>query len=163
MASRRLPELPARRGLLATIRHLRGEAGNTLILFPVAVLILLGLGAVALDSATVFLGQRRLSDLAASIANDAISGVDLPAFYDEASDTTRLDQGRASARAFQLSSSQAQDRSFESVNCTVEVAGDAAEAVATCTGNVRPILAPFWDIGATRSLRASETAIGVES
>jgi len=44
------------------------------VLFPVGVLILFGLGAVAIDSATVFLAQRRLADLSAAIANDAVSG-----------------------------------------------------------------------------------------
>jgi Flp pilus assembly protein TadG len=151
------------RGTLAWIRRCRDESGNTLVLFPAAVLILLGLGAIALDSATLFLGQRRLSDLAASVANDAIAGVDLDAFYDESTDTATLAQQRGDARAQQLTSSQSQDRAFEAVSCSVQVADGVAEATATCTGQVRPILAPFWGADATRSLEATETAIGVEN
>lgn len=141
------------------MRRLRDQAGNTLVLFPVGVLILFGLGAVAIDSATVFLAQRRLADLSAAIANDAVSGVDIASFYGT-DGTVRLDEGRGSARTGQLRTAQPQDRAFESVACTLETAGNSATVV--CTGQVRPILATFLPSGGTRSLRATETAIGVQ-
>lgn len=139
------------------MRRLRNEAGNTLVLFPVGVLILFGLGAVAIDSATVFLAQRRLADLSAAIANDAVAGVDIASFYGT-DGTIRLDASRGYERTRQLRTGQSQDRAFESVACTLDTAGNRATAV--CTGQVRPIFATFLPSAGTRSLRATETAVG---
>lgn len=47
------------------------HAGSVLLLVPAAVLVLIILGAIAVDFAIVFLGQRELSSLAAAAANDA--------------------------------------------------------------------------------------------
>jgi Flp pilus assembly protein TadG len=58
----------------------RGDAGSSLLLFPAAVLIVLVLGAVAVDLSAVHLAKRQVLDLAASAANDAV--------------TAGLDQGR---------------------------------------------------------------------
>lgn len=149
-----------RSGLLAAADRVRGQAGNTLVLFPAAVLILFGLGAVAIDSATIFLAQRRLADLSAAIANDAVSGVDLASFYGNA-DAIRLDGDRGTARAEQLRSAQSQDRAFEEVACTVEVTGDTATA--TCRGLVRPILASLWSTDERRQLTATEAAVGLQN
>jgi hypothetical protein len=135
------------------------EAGNTLVLFPVAVLIVLGLGALALDSATVFLGQQRLADLAAAIANDAVAGIDLGAFYDP-EQAMRLDGRRATARRTQLVEGRPQDRSLEAVRC--EVITVALDVRVTCTAEVRPILAPVWPGRAVvLGVTATETARGV--
>ena len=59
----------------------RSEEGNTLILMPVAVVIVLGLAGLAVDSSLGFRAQRELEDLAAGIANDAVTALDLDAFY----------------------------------------------------------------------------------
>lgn len=134
-----------------------GQSGNTLVLFPAAVLIVFGLGALAIDAATIFLGQRRLADLAASVANDAVAAIDLAAFY-QGQEDLRIDPVRASTRAEQLRSGVTQDRSLEEVACALEVDGQAVTV--RCTGRARPILAPFWPVGATRDLTASETATG---
>ena len=141
-------------------RRLRDEGGNTLVLFPTAILILLGLGAVALDSATIYLGQRRLADLAAATANDAAGGLQLESFYDEDAEPV-LDRELGTHRAQAIGAQMGQDRSFEAVECTVEV--DAREAIADCTVRVRPILAPFW-LGSNDRLtiRAIETARAAE-
>lgn len=48
-----------------------GERGSVLLLVPAAVLVLIILGAIAVDFAIAFLGQRQLSSLAAAAANDA--------------------------------------------------------------------------------------------
>ena len=64
-------------------RHLRvhDEAGSALMLVPAAVLVLLVLVAIVLNSATVYLGQRELSRMAATAATDATAAVDQRAFY----------------------------------------------------------------------------------
>lgn len=142
-----------------------GEAGNTLILFPTAVLILFGLGAVALDTATVFLGQRRLVDIASAVANDAIAAVDVDAFFAQSDEgaAVPLDRRRAEARRDQLVARQSLDRSLSDVSCTIDLlaTGPPARAEVTCQATVRPILAPLWP-GApeTRAIQAREVAVG---
>lgn len=56
------------------------DRGSSLLLFPAAVLIVLVLGAIAVDLSAVHLAKRQVLDLAASAANDAV--------------TAGLDQGR---------------------------------------------------------------------
>jgi Flp pilus assembly protein TadG len=79
----------------------RGEDGNVLLLFPAAVLVLVILGALAVDFSIVYLGEREAADLAAALANDAASALDESAFYGEADPTAeaefRLDEDRAAA------------------------------------------------------------------
>lgn len=156
MASERL-------GWRDRLRHER--AGNTLVLFPAAVLIVFGLGAVALDTATVFLGQRRLVDVATAVANDAIAAVDVDAFFaqDDEAAAVPLDRARAETRRDQIVARQSLDRSLSDLACTIEVlaTGPPARAEVTCTATVRPILAPLWP-GAPpeRSIRANEVALG---
>jgi hypothetical protein len=141
------------------------QAGNTLILFPTAVLILFGLGAIALDTATVFLGQRRLVDVASAVANDAIAAVDVDAFFDQHDELAAvpLDRARAEARRDQIVAGQSLDRSLSDVRCTIEelATGPPARAEVTCQATVRPILAPLWP-GApdARPIRAREVAVG---
>lgn len=141
------------------------QAGNTLILFPAAVLLLFGLGAVALDTATVFLGQRRLVDIASSVANDAIAAVDVDAFFAQSRDSAvvPLDRSRAEARRDQIVARQSVDRSLSEVVCAIDAldTGPPARAEVTCIATVRPILAPLWP-GApdARRVRAREVAVG---
>lgn len=145
----------------------RDEAGNTLILVPVTVLILLGLAAIALDSATIFLGQRRLVDLASAVANDAVAAVDVDAFFAQTgTEVVPLDRGRAEARRDQLVARQELDRSLEDVRCGFVALQDGppTRVEVRCTATVRPIMAPLWP-GApgVRSIQAREVAVGVQS
>ena len=56
----------------------RGQRGSVLMVMPAAVLIVLLLGAIAVDSAVVYLRQRQAYDVAAAAANDAAgAGFDL--------------------------------------------------------------------------------------
>ncbi len=140
--------------------RLRAQQGNTLVLFPAAIIILLGLGALALDAATIYLGQRRLADLAAATANDAVGGLRLDSFYDEEQEP-ELEDGLGTQRAEIIGAQMGEDRSFENVTC--EVAVDALEATASCTAQVRPILAPFWPgLGDRLEIRAVESARAAE-
>ncbi len=55
-----------------------GERGSVLMLMPAAVLVVLLLGAVAVDSAVVHLRQRQAYNVAFDAANDAAgAGIDL--------------------------------------------------------------------------------------
>ncbi len=128
-------------GSRAVAVRLRGEQGNTLALVPVAVIILLGLAALALDATTLYLGQRRIADLAAAAATDAAGLLDRERFYAVAEDP-HLDVVAGQERATALAASLGEDRTFEDVSC--QVATEGLTATATCAGTVRPILAVFW-------------------
>lgn len=53
------------------MRDRRSDRGSVLALLPAAVLVLVVLAAIAVDSAVAFLGQRELSNAATAAANDA--------------------------------------------------------------------------------------------
>ena len=69
-----------------------GQRGSVLLLFPVAVLAVLVLAAVAVDSAVAFLGEREVAAAVAAAANDsATEAMSEDAFY--ARGTVELDEG----------------------------------------------------------------------
>ena len=62
----------------------RGQRGSVLLLFPVGVLAVLVLAALAVDASIAFLGERELSGAVAAAANDAASeALSNRAFYGE--------------------------------------------------------------------------------
>ena len=72
------------------------ERGSVLALVPAAVLVLVVLGALTVDAAVAFLGQRELADAAAAAANDAAgAAVSDAAYYTGAAGTLSLDATRA--------------------------------------------------------------------
>lgn len=147
---------------VASERRSLAEDGNTLVLMPAAILILLGLAAMALDAATLFLGERRLVDVTSSIAHDAVAGVDEARFYDPADDTVELDATQIGARAEQLLTAQREDRTFEDVACDPP-ALDGPNVTITCHATVRPLFAPIWGLADRHRLSATETAVGVRN
>jgi Flp pilus assembly protein TadG len=59
-----------------------GQRGSALVLVPAAVLVLVILGAIAVDLSIVFLGQRELANAAVAAANDAATAaISKEAFY----------------------------------------------------------------------------------
>jgi hypothetical protein len=59
-----------------------GDRGSVLALVPAGFLVLMILGALAVDSATAYLGQRQLHDSLAAAANDAVTaGLSNPSYY----------------------------------------------------------------------------------
>lgn len=71
-----------------------GEEGTILLLVPAGLLVMILLGAMAFDLSLAYAGERRIADLAASWANDALARLDLEAFYSGAQ-RLRLDQDAA--------------------------------------------------------------------
>lgn len=64
----------------------RRERGSVLILMPVAALIFVILGALAVDATVVLLAERELAGAAAAAANDAAArALDQDAFYADGS------------------------------------------------------------------------------
>lgn len=59
-----------------------GESGSVLALVPAGLLVLVLLGALAVDSAVAYLGQQQLHDALAAAANDAAgAAIDNTLFY----------------------------------------------------------------------------------
>lgn len=137
------------------VRLAGSEHGNTLVLVPTAVLVLLVLAAIAVDAATVFLGQRRLADLAAGLATDAVAAVDEEAFYTRGE--IDLVRSRAEQRRDAVIAAVGQDASLTGVACVLETGIEVATA--TCTGQAHPIFARGLPFGTGAvAIRATETA-----
>lgn len=61
---------------------MRDDRGSVLALMPAAVLVFVVLGALAVDSALAFMGERQVSNLAAAVANDAaVQAIDFDRYY----------------------------------------------------------------------------------
>jgi Flp pilus assembly protein TadG len=56
------------------------DRGSVLILMPAAVLVLVVLGAIAVDLSVAFLGQRELANAAEAAANDVAGTIDAARF-----------------------------------------------------------------------------------
>src|SRR5215471_12273387 len=72
-AHRSLPIGIGRCGSVLSLQDGRGERGSVLVLMPVGVLIVLLLGAIAVDLTAVHLRRQQAVDAAASAANDAVT------------------------------------------------------------------------------------------
>ena len=137
-------------------RRWRGEDGNTLVLMPAAVLILLVLASLAFDAAVVHLQQRRLSDLAASLANDAVAGLAVSSVYDLDAGPA-VDPARASDLAAARLAAFAHDDTLPDVRWVPEAVGDAVTV--TCEGRVVPVFGrALASDRASFRVRAVETA-----
>lgn len=76
------------------------ERGSALLLVPAGVLVLVVLGAIAVDFALAFLGQRELAGAAAAAANDAAAAaLSDAAFYGDGA--VAVDPVRAEAVAIE--------------------------------------------------------------
>ncbi len=80
------------RGRLCDIRT--DEDGSILIMVPAGFLVMILLGAMAVDLSLMFASERRVADLAASMANAAAAQVDDAAFYGTSGSTVALDRER---------------------------------------------------------------------
>jgi len=137
-----------------------GEDGNVLILVPTAVLILLGLGAMALDAAHSFLAGRQLAELAADVATDGAAAVDQAAFY-AGDGTIVLDAAAAARRRDELVGRAGATQRFVSVACP-ELVVVGTEVRVGCVARTRPPLLGLWrGAGGERDLTALARARGV--
>ncbi len=112
-------------------RHTRPvkEHGSALALVPAGFLVLIILGALAVDSATAFLGQRQLGDALTAAANDAAgAGLSNPAFY--GSGALVIDPGTA-VRVVCHSLAAQTDQDLSDVHVEIAVAGNAVGVRAT--------------------------------
>ena len=135
------------------------QDGNTLALFPAAVMVMFVLASLAIDAALTFSAQRALADIAAAAANDAASAFADESFFvhgevvlDPAQVRERVDQ--TLARRTDVDELQA--------SCTASLANGGTQAVVECTGTVRQLVSPARFLGVTsRDIAARATATPV--
>ena len=136
------------------------ERGSALILMPAAVLVVMVLGAIAVDSARLFLAHRALGDAAASAANDvAAAALDEAAFYRSGGDL-RIDPARAQQVATAAVTARAPAGPAWDPP-TVVVAG--RQVCVTVRATVEPLFAravPGAGTPRVITARASATAVG---
>lgn len=128
-----------------------------LLLVPASVLVLVVLGAIAVDSAVVLLGQRELANAAAAAANDAATvALDLGALRGD--DRLRLDPDRARAVAAGAAARQIDGVVLDADGVRVRV--DGLRVTVTLRGTVEHVFARAVP-GASRrtSVAASATAV----
>lgn len=122
---------------------------------PVAVLILLLLGATALDGAIVLMADRELNDVASGLANDAASLIDDEAFYRDG--TVRISQDRVDALVAQMVP-LLQDDPLE-FTCVGRVAPSDDRVTVTCRGRTDLVFLPALPAAGTLGdVEASATA-----
>lgn len=132
----------------------RSDEGSVVLLVPAAVLVLFVLGAIAVDLAVAQGGQRRLVDLAGSIATDAVGWVDVDAAF--ATGRHDIDLAVAQRHADRAAGAVAvSDARLRAVRC--EVAPVADGVTVTCRGTVDPLLGGGL-VGGPREVTATDRA-----
>lgn len=113
------------------------EGGSIALLAPAAVLVLVVLGAIAVDLALVQGAQRRLVDLAGTVATDAVGQVDVDAALGGGELT--VDRAAAQRHADRSAAAlDAADARLRAVACAVDV--DLAEVVVRCRADVDAVV-----------------------
>ena len=139
-----------------------GERGSVLLLFPAALLVVLVLGAVAVDTSLVFLGQRQLANATAAAANDA-AGAALAdtSFYRRGA--VSLDPLAARELATrQVQTAVANQRRLHDVTVEVDATGDRVRVHAEASVDhlfsaMVPGAARRTNVSATTTARAEES------
>ena len=141
--------------------RLHDQSGNTLALFPAAVMVMFVLASMAIDAALTFSAQRSLADIASAAANDASTAVAETRYFDPDDPQFAIDPDRARARV-QATLDARTDADELSAQCD-QVVVDVATVTVTCTGTVRQLISPARFLGVTdRDLRARATARAVQ-
>lgn len=141
-----------------TRARVRGEEGNTLALFPAAVLVMFVLASIAIDAALTFSAQRQLQDIAAAAANDAATAFQDEAYFD--SGEIRLDPVRAQQRVDDTLARRS-DADRLGAGCTASIAD--GQVVVDCRGAVQQLISParFLGVG-SRDIAATGSARPVQ-
>jgi hypothetical protein len=141
------------------MRRRQGESGSVLMLVPAGILVLLVLGAIAVDSAVVFLAQRDLANRTAAAANDiAGAAVSDEAFY--TGGAIVVPEGVADAFVDVSFSAARRPAGFESWSADARTVGRSVTVSAEA--EVRYLFAPAVPGAArTTTVRARSTAVAV--
>lgn len=137
------------------------EDGNTLALFPAAVMVMFVLASLAIDAALTFSAQRALADIASAAANDASTAVDEAVYFDPDDPHFAIDRAQASTR---VQETVARRIDADELAATCEVARvDGDTVTVACSGTVRQLISPARFLGVTdRDISARATARAVQ-
>ena len=139
--------------------RLRDQSGNTLALFPAAIMVMFVLASMAVDAALTFSAQRSLADIAAAAANDAASAVADGAYYLEGEVVLDPDQVEQRVAA---SLDRRTDTDELHAACTSSLTDGGTRVVVACTGRVRQLVSPVRFLGVvSRDIAATATATPV--
>jgi hypothetical protein len=140
-------------------RRWTAQDGNTLALFPAAVLVMFVLASMAIDAALTFSAHRALADIAAAAANDAASALGGSPYDDDPGVT--IDPVDAADRVA-ASVARRPDAAELDAACTSLVGIDGQQVTVTCTGTVRQLVSPVRFLGVMdRALEVRATATPV--
>lgn len=129
------------------------DRGSVLMLYPAAVVIILLLGAIVVDSAIVYLAQRQAHNVALDAANDAAgAGLDAGAFRQGA---VQIDPDRARAYAVETVLAAG----AESVDLIDVIVGSDGEVTVTVRYRVERLFGQAFGLGDTTEV-ISATAAG---
>jgi Tfp pilus assembly protein PilX len=121
-------------------RRTRSDRGSVLLLVPAGILIVVALGAMAVNAAVIFQGERRAANIANSVANDlATLALDSAHFRDAGAYRLSPDLGAAahSVRAVALANA---DGSFVDGSLSISVVAVTPEQIqVTVSGSVEPL------------------------
>jgi Flp pilus assembly protein TadG len=137
------------------------EDGNTLVLFPAAILIMFVLAAIAVDAAVTLNARREVADIAATAANDAVTALAAEAFYGEG--TIEFDLDLAAQRVAAVVGARGDDRGQGGLTVTcappAPVPGDPLALRVVCRGTVDLVVSRVGWLGLVdREVSAAATA-----
>lgn len=136
------------------------ERGSALLLMPAAVLVVLVLAAIAVDTTVMFLGERELADLTASAANDAATAaLRREPFYE--CGRLELDQHRAQQVAATVASARVSDAvSLTAVEVSADNTADPPTVTVAAQASVRLVFSGGLPGGLRmRTVAARSTAV----
>ncbi|MDQ4070552.1 MAG: hypothetical protein M3203_13935 [Actinomycetota bacterium] len=136
-----------------------GERGSTLLLFPAALLIMVALAGMTVDSAIAFMAQRQLANATAAAANDAVTeAMSDSSFYQD----NRIELSPAAVEAIAV------DRVHQLIDAArhhdLSVSAEAVPpATAACAWTVRVSASSRVDELFGRALPASSGTVAVSA
>lgn len=136
------------------------ERGSALMLMPAGVLVVLVLGALAVDTAILFLGERELADLSAAAANDAATAaLSEGSFYE--CGRLQLDEQRAAEVADVVARARASDAmTVTGIDVGVRNDLDPPQVTVAAAGTVRLVFTPALPRSTrTRAVSAQSVAV----
>ena len=134
---------------------MRRSRGSVLMLMPAAVVVMLLLGAIAVDSAIVYLEQRQAYNIAADAANDAVgAGIDRDLL--RTTGAIVYDAGRVRDIAAATVAAAA-DHDLTLVDAAPDGAGGVGVTVEV---RVRHLFVPAFGRGSSETLRITARARG---
>lgn len=136
------------------------DRGSALMLMPAGVLIVIVLGALAVDAAILFLGERELADLSAAAANDAATLALREASFYECG-RLELDEQRAAQVAATVAAARTSDAvTLTGVDVDVRNDLDPPQVTVAAVGTVRLVFTPAVP-GSSRSREVQARSVAV--